>query len=129
MANVNIKTKQSEINKENFGKMNKTYEVNIRSVKDQIMKQLEVKSEKSNDKQKVSEQENDPVTPINNETINNQNPKILKAKDSNDVTLSCNDKQIKTHKQILDLYQIKSDYNAIFDNQEKLKDRIAYNQT
>ena len=90
------------------------------------MKQLEVKSEKSNDKQKVSEQENDPVTPINNKTINNQNPKILKAKDSNDVTLSCNDKQIKTHKQILDLYQIKSDYNAIFDNQEKLKDRIAY---
>ena len=61
-----------------------------------------------------------------NKTFNYQGQNSMKEKDSYDVTLSCDDKQIKTHKQILDLYQIKSDYNAIFDNQEKLKDRIAY---
>ena len=48
MANVNRKIQQSE-NKENFGKLNKTFEVDIKSVQDQIMKQLEIKNEKSND--------------------------------------------------------------------------------
>ena len=87
MANLNRKIQQSE-NKENFGKLNKTFELDIKSVQDQIMKQLEIKNEKSNDKQKISEQVNSPVNFINN----NHNPDILKAKDSNDVTLPCDEK-------------------------------------
>ena len=61
-----------------------------------------------------------------NKTFNYQGQNSMKEKDSYDVTLSCDDKQIKTHKQILDLYEIKSDYNTFSDNQEKLKDRITY---